>query len=1606
MDQQSDYAYELFISYADADRAWVEGYLFDALRTANVSFQYEAAFDLGTPRLLEFEHAIQQCKRALLILSPAYLVDGASEFFNLLAQTYGLESATWQVIPLILQPVRLPPRLGMLTALDATEPDRYESALQRLLDALQYPLPASALKPNCPYPGMVPFGEEDSTRFFGRGRDIENLLQRLRLHPFLTVIGPSGSGKSSLVFAGMVPALRKSSFFGDGAWIVKSMRPGEDPLGTLSTILGQNVDDLQATVAKQFQSNTKARHFLLIVDQFEEIFTVAKRDAVEFQDTLRQLTAFPDCFVVITVRADFYADLMISPLWSQIQAHRAEVLPLDEDRLQEAIVRPAEDVGVFVETALVERLLADAAGEPGILPLIQETFVLLWDKVERRYLPLRAYDSLILPRSAYDTASTLPHTGLQVAISLRADSVYGLLNSEQQAIARRILLRLIQFGEGRADTRRQQTLAALRSSDDDSKMFEETLHHLTENRLLTMTGDETGAVKGSSKVDIAHEALIIGWPLLQAWLYERRDAEQVRRRLENYALEWVRLGRGDGGLLDEVQLLEAERWLSSSDASELGHDDALPTLVEASRRAIKSDKEAKEEQQRREYQQLQQIAAEQTARAQDQAAANKKLKQRARVLAGVSVVAALLTVMATFFAREANRQSAEAELQSRIALSRQLAVQASTNLDTQYDLALLLSAEAKRNEDTQEAQASQLRVLLFNEPLQAYLFGHSAPATSVAFSADNRILASGDESGTLILWNVGSHSIRHQIKTGHHAPILRLAFSPDGKFLISISYGNRHISVDRPGAEVMLWDVTTGDLLKQVAANATEHFTKASVSSNAAVIAFVDDSEDVVFWDAMKDAYISRLSSLGYEPSLALDQKGNELIWVAPITTQSGNVVQLGGPVLGRSQVLEPSDSSPVSITGHANLVDSIALSSDSSVVATASYDGSVLLFQVGSATPIAGFKNSNWPGAIEERGMAFKQSGELFAFGDGGGAITIYDVSSNQTWNEKLRGHSGDVLSLAFAHDSSLLASGGQDGKVILWELDHKRLVQKFDNAQSIIFDQTGNTLAVIGDGKLSLYDSDSRSALGTPFLVVPSNRIWKFFPDGRRVVTSDYPGGETIFVWDTKTGSLEGEPIPHPTYRINEVNLSPDGKHLATTSSRGDTWIFLRELPTLKMMVLKYGPTAFTSIDFSPDSLLLGSGTWDGKILIWDLATYTPRLPPWIGHNDWVSSMVFSPDGKYLASGGADRVVKLWDITNGKLYGTPFVGHTALVRGLAFSSDGSILASVGDDDQIILWDIKTSKEIGRLPADGDQLMFDPRPRRVVLANGSRLWTLESASWSDLICRTANRNLSYDEWNRFVGASKPYQLTCPDLPVHPSLFAHARELASTDHEDEALIEFEHILELDPSLSLDPEAEVRRLSAEARANELIQEARTLALHQEIAEAVSKFQEAVRLSPSLNLDPSLEAKRIANLVSEGVRLAQEGQIKEAIAAFDEARSIDLTYKISSQSWNQLCRNASLWGYAWDIANSDACDLAVELAENNDEEARGRDSRGIAFVLANWDYETAGEDFRFYVEWSKKNGLYEEYGRKRESWIQKIEAGEVPFDESILQDLRNE
>jgi formylglycine-generating enzyme required for sulfatase activity len=424
------------------------------------------------------------------------------------------------------------------------------------------------------------------------------MVLRLRRQPFLLVVGPSGSGKSSLVFAGLLPRLARQQ---SDAWHVVTLRPGSEPMALLQEKLGGDPEHPAATVESLLAAHPAppagTLRLLVVVDQLEELFALRDRsEERRFLAALKGLWAQDRCRVVLTLRADFYPDLMGSELWPVSTNARQEIAPLKGAALQRAIVQPAADVGVGVEDKLVMVLLAETDGQPGCLPLLQETLRVLWEGMTGRMLTRRAYEAL--GRTYAQTlggetgAAEETPSGLEVALALHADATLARLTGEQQVnIARRIFLRLIQFGEGRPDTRRQQPVSQLQATGEDLTLFVQTLAVLTDSRLLTVSAKEGDK---EETVDISHEALIRNWPAMRGWLRERQGAEQTRRRLEDKAREWLRLGQQDGGLLDAVELADADRWLDSPDAADLGVSATLLALVEASRAALAAEAQEKQ----------------------------------------------------------------------------------------------------------------------------------------------------------------------------------------------------------------------------------------------------------------------------------------------------------------------------------------------------------------------------------------------------------------------------------------------------------------------------------------------------------------------------------------------------------------------------------------------------------------------------------------------------------------------------------------------------------------------------------------------------------------------------------------------------------------------------------------------------------------------------------------------------------------------------------------------------------------------------------------------------------------------------------------------------
>ncbi|HSI31425.1 MAG TPA: protein kinase, partial [Miltoncostaeaceae bacterium] len=383
----------------------------------------------------------------------------------------------------------------------------------------------------CPYRGLEAFREEDADLFFGREEDVSRLVERLRATRFLAVLGASGSGKSSLVAAGLIPAVRRGALPGGESWRVLSLTPGAKPLNALAAQLrhlpgsgSPSAADLAAdercldlAVARAVEGRPPDDRVLVVVDQLEEAFTLCSDEGerAAFLGNLMYAASIPGgrCVVVVAMRADFYARLAEHPeLRSLVAAQQVLLGALDARGLRRAIEQPAARAGLELEPGLTRRILTDVADRPGTLPLMEHLLVEVWQRRRGRTLTLEAYAA---------------SGGVEGALARRANSIYGAMSPERQAVARRVLLRLTQPGEGTEDTRRRATRAELVTRPGEEEEVDAVIGALAEARLVTTSTDEA---TGQPVVDVTHEALIRGWPELRGWINDDREQLRLHRR--------------------------------------------------------------------------------------------------------------------------------------------------------------------------------------------------------------------------------------------------------------------------------------------------------------------------------------------------------------------------------------------------------------------------------------------------------------------------------------------------------------------------------------------------------------------------------------------------------------------------------------------------------------------------------------------------------------------------------------------------------------------------------------------------------------------------------------------------------------------------------------------------------------------------------------------------------------------------------------------------------------------------------------------------------------------------------------------------------------------
>jgi WD40 repeat protein/energy-coupling factor transporter ATP-binding protein EcfA2 len=1193
-----------------------------------------------------------------------------------------------------------------------------ERAFQKLVNAV-HGLPmgpdqrVEAAPGECPYRSLEVFDEQHAKFFFGRAADTQRLIEKLKTTNFLAVLGPSGSGKSSLVLAGLVPALRGGSLRGSEAWTISTLKPGEHPLDRLTgrlvklyphlvahrvrDDLATDVRTLRLLISQPPASDPRSERVVWIVDQCEEVFTLCRDDQERrlfLLNLLHASTAGGPGTVILTMRADFYTRCAAYPeLTQQLAAHQYLVGPLDADGLNEAIEEPAFLVGLEFEPGLVDIILEEVEHQPGALPLLEHALYELWQRRAGSVLSLRAYR---------DTG------GVAGALAKRADETWAALDERQKAIARRTLLRLTQPGEGTEDTRRRAALSELVTRRADFDAVEAVVQELAKARLVTTSTVEAGS---EPWVDVSHEALIRNWRRLRQWLEEDREGLLVHRRLTEAAQEWEALDRDPGALYRGARLVAALEWAAQHETESNPLERAF---LEASVAAERSELEA--------------------------------ARNRARRFRLLSLALGGFLLAAAAAAGYAIHEKQNADSQRRVADSRGLAGQARASMDRRLDVAALLAVSAWKTSPTIEARDAALTAMQRVDRIEGFLRAPDGIDTgSLSFSPDGRTLAVSGFN-RIRLWDVGARRERGAPLTGDGSA--GLAYSPRGNVLAAVDGNGR----------VELLNLRTGKVIRQPdACAATMAFspdgrriafgrydggvivqsvsgggptqvlrptTKACVPRRPSTVQFdragrgliaISDNGRLTEWEIAPRTRTRFEARLPIAPfSVTFAPNGER----AAFTTPDGKVGLVG---LGGRNVTRYLD---VSVGKTAD--DPLRFSPDGRTLAIITADGTIELRTVSDGRPITRLEGNHDAFAI-----AFSPDGKLLA-ASGNEVVTLWRLGPS-TLSRRL---SAGVLSrgsltqdqefqrLAFRPGHETLALADGDG-TRLWQLGSHPHVRTFHVAYGSEGDGlafSSRDLLAVSDFAIHLVDVDHPG----PGRSLGSGTAVAFDPLGDRLAVGDYGG--KIRIWNVATSP------PRPGPSVSRTN--------------GVIW----------------------SVAFSPDGRTLAAGGYGQPVTLWDVTGASPKVRHFLsGLISAVLSVAFSPDGKLVVAGSKDRTIGLWDVRSGKPAGEPILADGP-VESVAVSPDGSTIAAATSDGNVQLWDERTHRSLGD-PLPGYAVAFSSDKKWLATATpgGPTLWPAllwrNETGFQSRLCDVASRNLTRGEWQEF-GSSAPWHQICKRWPA------------------------------------------------------------------------------------------------------------------------------------------------------------------------------------------------------------------------------------------------
>ena len=1209
-----------------------------------------------------------------------------------------------------------------------------------------------------PYKGLNYFEESDTDLFVGREALTTQLVERVLSltssgvpHParFLAVVGASGSGKSSLVRAGLIPALRWHKKSSD--WNIHILTPTAHPLESLAVSLTDEKGSVTATAilmddlardsrslqifAKRKLGLEKNTRILLVIDQFEELFALCRSEEERSSFISNLLTAASEVdgpvIVVITLRADFYAHCANYIQLREALAQNQEYIgAMKDEELRRAIEEPARRGRWEFEDGLVDLLLHDVGHEPGALPLLSHALLETWQKRRGRTLTLSGYTS---------------SGGVRGAIAETAEAVFAdRFTHEQREVARRIFLRLTELGDetSTGDTRRRANFNELILKPEDKETTQTVLKALADARLITTSEDA---------VEVAHEALIREWPTLRSWLEDNREDLRLHRHLTDASHEWDSLNRDADVLYRGARLTQAQEW-------SVTHEEEMNALerefLAASIEAREHEAIERETQRQRELEAAQKLAESEKQRAEQQTSFAQQFSSRAKYLTGAFIVALLMAFTALYFGSQARQTAVTAQTDRRIASSRELAAASLNNLSVDPERSILLalqSVSTTRHVDGVVLPESleALHHSIVTSPIRMTLSGHQTRVLSVAYSPDGEQLATIGDDGTVIIWDAltGEDWLRLPGTTIPTDLVTeqRIAYHPDGKQLAACD-----------GNQLKVYDPASGELLMTLLGH-EQDVISVTFSTDGKYIATGSSDTTVRIWDASSGNLLHTLEGHTVEVGgLAFSPEGSLLL----SSSEDGTLI------IWNVETGERLRSVPEFT------LYKVSFSPDGKRVAAATFNG----LQVWSYTPdsaeLITFEESQAILTIPDGSYGiFSPDGKHLAavsFGiASGNAIKVWDAATGQELLT-LIGHTDWIMGLAFSPDGKRLASTSLDGTVRIWSLSpgEETIAVSGPGAgygTRVVYSPNGQEFATNGgDGTATIWNVET----GKPRLTLTGHAAevmsMAFSPDGTRFGTGGLDS--TAIVWDAASGQKLLTLSGHED-GVRDIAFSSDGK-LITTGSFDLTARVWNAATGDQLLKIAGHEGIVPGVAFSPDGTHLATASTDGTSKVWDVKT-GELLITLAGHTSGVVDIAYSPDGRKLATASNDATAKIWDAATGSELFT-LTGHSSEIRPLAFSPDGKYLATGSGDNTAKVWDVETGAEILTLP--GSQggvygVAFSPSDHGSHLAVASndgvvRIFTLQIDELLALAQTRITRSFTAAECQKYLHVEQ-----CPTEP-------------------------------------------------------------------------------------------------------------------------------------------------------------------------------------------------------------------------------------------------